>query len=629
MTDHKNEIELLPESLANQIAAGEVVESPASVVKELLENSIDAGATSITLRVERGGTELIQVTDNGKGMSATDARMCIERHATSKIKTPEDLFNIRTMGFRGEALAAISSVSYMTIRTKRKEDTIGTEIIHEFGQTVSQKAVQCPDGTTITIKNIFHTVPARKKFLSSISVETKAIQKTFVNIALAYPELGFSLDRDGKRLYDLAHSSLKERISGLLGKSLSRSMIELEEATSTISIHGYVVQPQLANSRARQYFFVNQRYVKANALYYPILDVYKKLLVGDKKPSYVLFMNISPKEIDINIHPRKDEIKFSEESFIFSTLTAIIKKTLGKSSLDYVMIDNEGPRVKVDKIKDDSPAESNYIEGYQSFEEEFKAIEEKLDSFGKPRIVDAHVPIMSTEADTHTGDESEDYGQSIFATTDTPNMTTNIEEQGLNIFGSSDTTEQSSMTQVYGKYILCARPTYMMLVHQRRAHMRILYEGAIATMEVGGSDFKTKLVPYKLDIDKVHQANFHSLEKILNEIGCKVELQPDDGKVLLHTVPFEMNEKEVQTFFDYALSAHDPSIEDVKRWLIEKLALSVAKHLAIKVRDILTQEMMTTIVTELERCTVPNFCPEGGLTTIKYDLREMEKRFEK
>jgi DNA mismatch repair protein MutL len=337
-------IQLLPDSVANQIAAGEVIQRPASVVKELMENAIDAGATSIQVILKDAGRTLIQVIDNGKGMSMTDARLSFERHATSKIRKAEDLFSLHTMGFRGEALASIAAISQVELRTRREDDEVGTLICISGSAVERQESVSCPVGANFQIKNIFYNVPARRKFLKSNQTELSNIIAEFERVALVNPQVSFSLFNNENELLNLPSANLRQRIMNVFGKSLNQQLLSVEVDTSLISVTGYIGLPEAARKKnALQYFFVNGRYMRHPYFHKAVMQSYERLIPSGEMPNYFLYFHVDPANIDVNIHPTKTEIKFENESFIWQILSAAVKEALGKfsavPSIDFDMTD--------------------------------------------------------------------------------------------------------------------------------------------------------------------------------------------------------------------------------------------------------------------------------------------------
>ncbi|HEY0769296.1 MAG TPA: DNA mismatch repair endonuclease MutL, partial [Sphingobacteriaceae bacterium] len=327
-------IQLLPDSVANQIAAGEVVQRPASAVKELIENAIDSGADKIQLIVKDAGKTLIQVIDNGCGMSITDARMCFERHATSKIRKAEDLFAIRTMGFRGEAMASIAAISQVELRTRRYEDELGTIIHIEGSEVTNQEPASCPAGTSICVKNLFYNTPARRNFLKGNPVEMRHIIDEFQRVALAHPEIFFTLHHDGNEVFHLPQSSLKQRIVHLFGNAYNQKLVPVEEETTIIQLKGYIGKPEFAKkTRGEQFFFVNNRFIKDPYLNHAVLNAFEDLLTDDNYPLYVLFIDIDPSRIDINVHPTKTEINYQDEQAIYAIIRSSVKRALGKYNI--------------------------------------------------------------------------------------------------------------------------------------------------------------------------------------------------------------------------------------------------------------------------------------------------------
>ena len=327
-------IQLLPDHIANQIAAGEVIQRPASAVKELLENAVDAGATEIQLIIQDAGKQLLQVIDNGKGMSETDARMAFERHATSKIKEIEDLFRIKTMGFRGEALASIAAVAQVELKTKRAEDTAGTFIEIENSVVKKQEPIAAPTGTSIAMKNLFFNVPARRNFLKSNAAEMRHIVDEFIRVAMAYPDIFFSLSANGQQLFHLEKGTLKQRIVQILGNQYNSKLVTVQEQTDYMNIRGFIGKPETAKkTRGDQYFFVNNRFIKSAYLNHAVASAFQEMIATDSFPTYVLFIDLEPSQVDVNVHPTKQEIKFEDEKIVYAFVQSAVKHALAQFSI--------------------------------------------------------------------------------------------------------------------------------------------------------------------------------------------------------------------------------------------------------------------------------------------------------
>lgn len=620
-------ISILPDAVANQIAAGEVIQRPASIVKELVENAIDAEATSIDIILKDAGKTLVQVIDNGKGMSETDARMAFERHATSKIRKAEDLFEIRSMGFRGEALASIAAVAQVELKSKRKDDELGTSIQINGSNVISQEAVQCKTGSNFAVKNLFFNIPARRKFLKANSTEVKHIVQEFQRIVLAHPEISFSLHHNGNEMYHLPTSKIRQRIINVFGKQLNQNLISIGAETSIVNIYGYAGKPEFAKkTQGEQFFFVNNRFMKDGYFHKAVMLAYDQLLPQQTYPSYFIFFEIPPESIDINIHPTKTEIKFEESSAVFKILTAAVKEALGKfnivPSLDF---DSEGiieipvlnkdtkmktPEIKVNpnfnpfeqekkspyQIPPKSKFDKNYLDNwenlYQNFEEETP----------EPEQENLFVTEEHTEKEFQTEDENF------------------LPESG------------KKFLQLKNKYILSPVKSGLMLIDQKRAHERILYEQYLNTLINSRNIAQQSLFPTPFTLLPEDCETLNSILDELRKIGFDIREFGKNTFVINGTPAIISNqnidtEELIKSLLDDYQNQEATLAESMKRNISEKLARSLAKVSSISYGKHLTSEEMNQIIDRLFACESPNYTPSGKtiISMIKSD--EIEKRF--
>ncbi|MEN9386928.1 MAG: hypothetical protein RLZZ185_1669, partial [Bacteroidota bacterium] len=483
-------IQLLPDAIANQIAAGEVVQRPASVVKELMENSIDAGATFIQLIIKDAGKGIVQVIDNGSGMSETDARMCFERHATSKIRKAEDLFSITTMGFRGEAMASIASVAQVELKTKRADDELGTSIKIDGSVLKSQESIQAPQGTSIAVKNLFYNIPARRNFLKSNPVETRHILDEFQRIALAHPEIKFSFIQNDQETYALPSEKLGKRIVDLFGKSYREQLAACEENTSYVSIKGYVGKPEHAKkTRGEQFFFVNDRFIKNAYLNHAVMSAYERLLPDGSFPFYVLFLSIDPAHIDINVHPTKTEIKFEDERSIYAIIQSAVRKTLSihnlipsldfDSNVNFQNPSNTTHRQEPQSAYSDTSHKPKPVQ--DAWKKLYEGLQNNIDAFEQqaPQNQAALFPSAMNEYKTVQSKANE----------------------------RSDTSPQTSFQsiQVLNKYIAVSISSGLLLIDQKRAYQRVLYDQFMDNLQRKNGASQQLLFPQVLNINPADQ----------------------------------------------------------------------------------------------------------------------------
>ncbi len=612
-------IKLLPDSVANQIAAGEVIQRPASVVKELLENSIDAEASLITIIIKDGGKTLIKVTDNGSGMSETDARMCFERHSTSKIKNASDLFKIKTMGFRGEALASIASIARVELKSRIKDAQLGTEVIVEGSVIESQNPCQCPQGTTIAVKNLFYNTPARRNFLKSENIERSHIFNELVRVALANPLTGFKYYYNNKLVLQIDQSNLIQRIAGLFGKNTNQRLIPVEEKTDIISVSGFVCKPEFAKKRrGEQFFFINKRFVKVPYLNHAVENAFSELIPEGSHPSFFLFLETDPSNIDINVHPTKTEIKFQNESDIYKILMSAIKRALGKfnisPSLDFER-ETAFDDVLFDKNRPVIPPTIKVDQNYNPFETG-KSGSKFLSDRKKPKN-----------------------WENLYPDVDKTGIQENNQQGSKNIFGDflkSDLNQESHKTpgenekkfwQLNNMYILTPVKSGLMIIDQQRAHERILYEKFLNKYENQKPSSQQLLYPAKIELI---ESDASLMKEILQHtIALGFEISTFGGNsFVINAVPTEVKETEnIDQLIEDLLENYKKHLSEPKLEINKKISRALAKNQSIKHGKLLSDKEMNTLVGELFTCSMPDVSPGNKPTLFILSYQELSDRF--
>ncbi len=617
-------IQLLPDSIANQIAAGEVVQRPASAVKELIENAIDSGADRIQLIVKDAGKSLIQVIDNGCGMSISDARLCFERHATSKLKKAEDLFAIRTMGFRGEALASIAAIAHVELKTKRHEDELGTCVVIEGSTTISQEPVAAPEGTSISVKNLFFNTPARRNFLKSNPVEMRHIIEEFQRIALAHPKVFFSFHSEGSELFHLPPEGLKQRIIHLFGNNYNQRLVPVEETTSIITVSGFIGKPEFAKkTRGEQYFFVNNRFIKDPYLNHAVLNAYEEILPADSYPLYVLFIDIDPGQIDINVHPTKTEIKYQDERSIYAIIRSAVKRSLGRynitpsldfdqeSGFSHMLYQKKEEEIVPPTISfnpqfnpfDTEPQQSNRQSSYTS------SFEKK--SIGIPQNWDSLYNIAHKERFEQLSlDASSD---------ERPNQEASFQE----------TFPAKLIFQIHNRFIISQIRSGFMLIDQQAAHERVLFERFSAQLEHHQGASQQSLFPQTIHLNP---ADFELISDLLPDIQVMgFQIRPfGKNTFIVEGIPADLgtgiNES---TILEQLLEAYKNNLSELKISKRENLARSLARNAAIKTGTPLHTDEMLDLIDQLFACSTPNISLSGKPIIITFTLKELLEKFDK
>lgn len=610
-------IQLLPDSVANQIAAGEVVQRPASAVKELLENAIDAGADKIQLILKDAGKALIQVIDNGCGMSITDARMCFERHATSKVRKAEDLFTIRTMGFRGEAMASIAAIAQVEMKTKRHEDEVGTLIQIEGASFIKQEPIGTSNGTSISIKNLFYNTPARRNFLKSNAAEMRHIIDEFQRVALAKPHIAFSLNHDGIEVYRLPSSALKQRVVHLFGNNYNERLIPVEEETTIINLKGFIGKPEFAKkTRGEQFFFVNDRFIKDAYLNHAVNKAYQELLPSDNFPLYVLFIDIDPAKIDVNVHPTKTEIKYLDEKSIYAIIHSAVKRSLGRFNISPTIDFNQETGFS-NMISHKAP--EDIVPPSISFNPEFNPFAEtKITSRGQ-----------SYSGNTGSSMAPSKNWGSLYEIS-----SHQFPEQGsLEIDNKKDNDFepfQKQFMQLHHRYIISQIKSGVMIIDQQAAHERILYERFLLHLEDRKGASQQSLFPQTVTLSPNDFELAKSLLDDIKSLGFEVR---EFGKntLVIEGIPVDLGSKNINEtqLFEHLIEGFKNSQQELKLDKRDALARSMAKNSAIKAGTALEQQEMNALIEELFACKTPNFGINGKLVVQTIGLAEIAQKFEK
>lgn len=607
-------IRLLPDHVANQIAAGEVVQRPASVVKELLENSVDAGATSILLVLKDAGRTLVQVTDNGQGMTPTDARLSFERHATSKIRSADDLNAVRTKGFRGEALASIAAISQVELKTRRPEDELGTRVLIEGSRVKAQETIACASGTTISVRSLFFNVPARRQFLKSDQVELKHVIEEFQRVALAHPGIAFDLFHNDQDVHQLptgnpgAGTGLRQRIVHVFGRKYDERLVPVEEATDFVRVEGFVSKPEFAKrSRGEQYFFVNDRFIRSNYLEHAVRKAYDELVARDNYPSWFLFIHIDPAWIDINIHPTKTEIKFRDDRTVYAIVHAAVRRSLGRHNI--------------------TPS---------------------LDFEPEPAILSmagmAYVPPVAPITPAPIGDwrpldfpkpASPAGWQRLFDLPDAPvpkqhDDVSETASPAQHVLPMRETADLGArpVFQLHGRYILAQLRTGFVVIDQQRAHERIVYERAMRSLENGQGASQTQLFPVSIELNAADHALLIGILPELTSMGF--QLEPLSGRSLaVNGLPTDSGDEDPVKLIEQLLEQVKNERGTLKAERHATLARGMARSLARQDGRTIGNAEMHDLIDRLFACEMPYFTPGGKPVLITYTLQELDERFER
>ena len=630
-------IQLLPDHVANQIAAGEVVQRPASVVKELMENSVDAGSTEIKLVVKDAGKTLIQVIDNGKGMSVTDARLCFERHATSKIRHAEDLFALGTKGFRGEALASIAAIAHVEMKTKQDQDELGTHIVIEGSKFVSQDVAVLPKGTSFSVKNLFFNIPARRNFLKSDTVEFRHVVDEFERVAMAHANIHFVLIHNGSEMFNLPASNTRQRIVNIFGGRTNEKLVPVNETTEIVSINGFVCKPEFAKkNRGEQFFFVNDRFIKSAYLHHAVMAAYEGLLKDGTQPGYYLYLDVPPNTIDINIHPTKTEIKFDDEHALYAILRSAIKHSLGQFNVapvldfdrdatldtpyDYEKKDVGMPTIQVDSTfnpfaddSDNKPAQSFSGGGSRSSSSSSFS---SSSSYSSPSFKKDKMPSWESL-----------YNGLNTSTDEIAEISFESEEVTGSLFNDEEVEQTAHKTyQIHKKYIVSPIKSGMVIIDQKRAHQRVLYEQFLTNITVQHGSSQQLLFPLTLHFNKSELGIIKEMKESLQNTGFVFDEFSDDH-IVVSGLPVNVSESEVSILLEELLNDLEQEVPDTSFSQSDSIAKSMSRSLAVKTGVVLTEREQETMVNALFACKEPGVSPFNKPTFITLSVEDLDKRF--
>lgn len=594
-------IQLLPDHVANQIAAGEVVQRPASVVKELLENSIDAKATSIKLIIRDAGKSLIQVIDNGKGMSNTDAKLAFERHATSKINSADDLFKLKTKGFRGEAMASIAAIAHVEMKTKQDSQELGTHIKINGSKISYIEQTTSPTGTNISVKNLFFNIPARRNFLKSDTIETRHIIDEFQRISLSHPEISFSLHHNDNEIYRLKNSNLRKRIVAIFGTKMNEKLVPVSENTEMISMEGFVAKPQYAKKkRGEQFFFVNNRYVKSPYLNHAVVAAFDGLLEKGYHPSYFLYLTVPTESIDINIHPTKTEIKFEDEKAIYAILRATVKHSLGQYNIAPILDFNRDATL-------DTP--------YNFSKEELSPLAPKI-------TIDSSFNPFEKETKNKHFQVREDAvkWESLYVSTQ------EIDEQET-LFEQESNHLPNKTIQIQRKFLLSSIKSGVVLINQSLAHQRVLYEEFLESVNLKEIHSQQLLFPITISFSSTEIEMIYTLKSELENVGFCFDIFTKES-VTIKGTPVSISESKISKVLEELLENINLDIPDANFKPLDVMAKSFAKSLAIKTGHYLSQKEQESLVNSLFSCGEPSLSPTGKATFKTLTLKEIDQLFD-
>ena len=608
-------IQLLPDAIANQIAAGEVVQRPASVVKELLENAIDAQATEVQLIVKDSGKSLIQVVDNGVGMTETDARMCLERHATSKIRKSEDLFNIKTMGFRGEAMASIAAVAQVEIRTKTVDQELGSMVIVEASEMKAQEVVATEKGTSVCVKNLFYNVPARRNFLKSNAVEMRHIMDEFQRVALANPSIRFTLHQNNQETYNLLSGKLGQRIINLFGKAYQEQIAPCKEDTDHLKVQGYIGKPASAKKiRGKQFFFVNNRFIKSNYLNHAVTSAFEGLIAKGSHPFYVLFIEIDPARIDVNVHPTKTEIKFDDERTVYGIVRAVVKQVLGiyniSPSLDFDFDTNFNKpiSIQVGKAPLTSAKDSNYTQFrstplQKSNLEQWETMYDGLEKSSSHFDADSSQQTVTIESAANDMQEEQEAELPI-----------SIPEASKVIF------------QLHQRYLVTQVKSGMLLIDQQAAHERILFEQYQEYIEHHSGTSQQCLFPQNVELNPSDYALILEMKDEIEALGFLFEIFGKQS-IVINGIPADILSGNEKVLFEGLIEQFKFNKSTLSLSNHENLARSLAKRSTVKQGKKLEMEEMHIMIDKLFACENPNYAPDGRVTYKVLSMDQLANSF--
>lgn len=638
-------IRLLPDHVANQIAAGEVVQRPASVVKELLENAVDAGATAVKLVIKDAGKTLIQVIDDGKGMNEIDARMCFERHATSKISIAEDLFQLQTKGFRGEALASIAAIAHVELKSKEHTAELGTHVIIEGSKIVSQEIVVAPSGTSFSVKNLFFNIPARRNFLKSDQVELRHVIDEFERVALAHNNIQFTFINNGSEMFNLPASNFRQRIVNVFGGKTNEKLVPVQETTEIIEVHGFVAKPEFAKkSRGEQFFFVNDRFIKSGYLHHAVTAAFEGLLKDGTHPSYFLYLTLPPNSIDINIHPTKTEIKFDDEQALYAILRATIKHSLGQFNVSPVLDFQKDGDLEVPysyegtKSLEPTVEVDAFFNPFESMKSGGNLANQMGSGFNPFESIKPKTSSSSFQSNASFQDRKHKSGgwETLYeGISDAKEMILTSANHQIDeeiITGSlfdDDTIQAANKQQSYQfqkKYIISPIKSGMIIIDQRRAHQRILYEHYIHSFTVKQNASQQLLFPLSLYYSVYEMELLQSIHNELVQMGFLFD-EISNEKIVILGIPVSITESEVSIVLEDLLNDLQDSVPNDVVVLHDRIAKSLAQSLAVKTGTYLSDKEQGNIVNSLFGCEDSQTSPFGKTTFITMKVEDIDKKF--
>ena len=598
-------IQLLPDHVANQIAAGEVVQRPASVVKELLENAIDAGATSIKLLLKDAGKTLIQVIDDGKGMSTTDARMSFERHATSKIQKAEDLFNLSTKGFRGEALASIAAIAHVELKTKPLNEELGTSIKIEGSKIISQDFISTGAGTSLAVKNLFYNIPARRNFLKSDTVETRHIIDEFQRVALAHADISFLLHHNNNEIYHLKAGNLRQRIVAVFGTKMNEKLVPIDEKTDIVTIQGFVAKPEFSKrKRGEQFFFVNDRFIKSSYLNHAVVNAFDGLLEQGAHPSYFLYLTVPANTIDINIHPTKTEIKFDNEKALYAMLRATVKHSLGQYNVAPVLDFNRDAGL-------DTPY--HFKVGSNSGSVPKISVDPDFNPFKEEQQKEINFP-FKREKETQSW-------ESLYTSVNTTDA-----QQNESLFEHQQEEKTQKTFQIQRKYVLSLIKSGVVLINQSLAHQRVLYEEFLESITIREANSQQLLFPVKISFSSAEIEMIYTIKTELENAGFSFDEFTKDS-VTIKGIPVSVTESKITIILEELLNDINLEVPDASFSHFDVMAKSFAKTLSIKTGTLLSEKEQESLVNNLFSCKEPTISPFGKATFKTLTLNQIDNLF--
>lgn len=612
-------IRLLPDSVANQIAAGEVIQRPASAVKELLENAVDAGATQIKIIIKDAGKSLIQVIDNGSGMSETDARMCFERHATSKIREANDLFSIRTLGFRGEALASIAAIAQVELKTRKVDEEVGTALLVEGSKVKSQEPVACPQGTTFSIKNLFYNIPARRYFLKSDNVEFRHIMEEFQRVTLVHPDIEFSLYNNDKPVFQLTKGNIRQRIVHLFGSPMNEKLLPVEATTELVKVSGYIGKPETARkTRGEQYFFANGRFIKHPYLHHAVEQAFEELIPDSAIPSYFLYIEVDPGTIDINIHPTKTEVNFQHGQLLYASIRTSVKHALGMFSLSPT-------------IDFDSEPTFDFVtpKGYEP-KAPTVTVNPDYNPFRKPQnFLKANAGMTANRAGwekmyegiSEQPDQKTEHAQFPDAKFNFAPGETETNAEPVN-----NTPEANKLFQVQNRFIVANVKSGLLIIDQQKASERIIFERISANAEGQAITKQRMLFPQSLHLAPVDAEIMKEIAEDMDSLGFEIS-DMGNGSFVINTLPSKMPTSEIEGFIDLLLEDFKKNRSDSSEDQRIKLARLIAGKMAVKTIKTLKAEEMQQMIDELFSCQLPDIAPDGSKLLKIIQVAEIDKLF--